>query len=104
MTRSDVWEESRTMRRSFAPLVALVLIAGCSDDGTSATPSPSATSPAPSPTPSPTYSVYVVARDFTAKVTNPWFPLPVGRTWEYRGTDEDGPVRELVTVTDETEK
>jgi hypothetical protein len=53
--------------------------------------------------PSPAYSVDVVAADFSANVTNPWFPLPVGRTWEYRGTDEDGPVRELVTVSDETE-
>ena len=87
-------------------LVALALVAGCSSNSTTASPSPAATSPAPSPTPtpSPTYAVDVVAADFTANVTNPWFPLPVGRTWEYRGADEDGPVRELATVTDETEK
>ena len=86
-------------------LVVLALAVGCSSNGTDASPTPSATtSPTPSPTASPAYSVEVVAADFTANVTNPWFPLPVGRTWEYRGTDEDGPVRELVTVSDETEQ
>jgi hypothetical protein len=48
--------------------------------------------------------VEVVPGSYSANVTNPWFPLPVGRTWEYRGSDEDGKVRELVTVSDETEK
>jgi hypothetical protein len=48
--------------------------------------------------------VQVTPADFTPDVTNRWFPLPVGRTWEYRGTDEDGPLRELVTVVEETEK
>jgi hypothetical protein len=40
----------------------------------------------------------VVASDFTANVTNAWFPLPPKAKWVYRGVDEDGPLREVVTV------
>ena len=92
-------------------MVVLALVAGCSSNQASTsegtTPSPPSSSTAPSPTPtasSSAYRVEVVPARFSAKVTNPWFPLPVGRTWEYRGSDEDGRVRELVTVSDETEK
>jgi hypothetical protein len=93
-----------------AALVALVLVAACSSGTTKATPSPSASSsPSLGPIPTSTagtkaYQVDLVVGDDTARVTNPWFPLPVGRTWEYRGSDEDGSLRELVTVADETEK
>lgn len=38
--------------------------------------------------------------DFTAEVTNPWFPLEPGTRWIYRETTEDGEeVRVVVTAT-----
>jgi hypothetical protein len=41
--------------------------------------------------------------DFTLASTNPWFPIDVGRVWEYEG-EEDGETVELrITVLDETE-
>jgi hypothetical protein len=91
-----------TPRPSLTALVSLALLAGCSSS--TATPAAGPTRSSAAPTPSPTYSVDVVPADFTANVTNPWFPLPPGRTLEFRGVQEDGPVRELFTVSDETEK
>jgi hypothetical protein len=43
--------------------------------------------------------------DFTADVTNPWFPLEPGTRWTYRETTEDGEVVEVVvTATSVTRK
>jgi hypothetical protein len=43
--------------------------------------------------------------DFTAEVTNPWFPLEPGTRWTYRETTEDGEVVEVVvTATSVTRK
>lgn len=36
--------------------------------------------------------------DFTADVTNPWFPLEPGTRWTYRETTEDGEVVEVVVT------
>lgn len=36
--------------------------------------------------------------DFTAEVTNPWFPLEPGTRWTYRETAEDGEVVEVVVT------
>jgi hypothetical protein len=36
---------------------------------------------------------------FVARVDNPWFPLIPGTTFVYRGTQEDGPTWDVVTVT-----
>ena len=99
------------MKRT-ALVVLCLVVTSCSNGGSSngrsaaplATTAGATASQSPTPSPSPTYAVEVVAGDFTANVTNAWFPLPVGRTWEYRGVDEDGSVRELVTVSEETEK
>lgn len=92
------------MKRTAMPALALALVAGCSSSTPTAAPSPTPSTPSPTPTPSPTYAVDVVPADFSPDVTNPWFPLPPGRVLEYRGVQEDGPVRELLTVSDETEK
>jgi hypothetical protein len=94
-------------RTTCSALVALALVAACTSGSTTAktTTAPSTSPPVvPIPTPSPTYSVAVVASNFTANVTNPWFPLPAGRTLEYRGINEDGAVRELFLISDETQK
>ena len=91
-------------------LVAVALAVGCSN-GTStvkATPTSSPTdsgTPSPNPAASPVaYKVDVIPLNFTANVTNPWFPLPPGRTLEYRGFNEDGKVKDLFHVSDETQK
>lgn len=39
---------------------------------------------------------------FSAHVTNPWFPLPVGRTLVYRGEKDGKPTRDVVHVTSAT--
>jgi hypothetical protein len=36
--------------------------------------------------------------DFTAEVTNPWFPLEPGTRWTYRETTEDGEVVQVVVT------
>ena len=40
--------------------------------------------------------------DFSAHVTNPWFPLRRGSTYVYTGVKDGQPARDVVTVTDET--
>jgi hypothetical protein len=35
----------------------------------------------------------------SARVTNPWFPLPAGRTYVYRGTTDGRPTRDVLKVT-----
>jgi len=43
--------------------------------------------------------------DFTTKVDNPFFPLPVGAQWQIRVTDQEGTVQhEVITVTDKTKR
>ena len=39
---------------------------------------------------------------FSAKVTNPWFPLKTGSVWVYRGVKDGEPSREVVRVTGRT--
>jgi hypothetical protein len=88
-------------------LIAVALVAGCNNSTTTATATATPTTTpttSPAPAPSPTYSVDVVPANFSPNVTNAWFPLPPGRTLEYRGLNEDGVVRELFFVSDETQK
>ncbi len=40
--------------------------------------------------------------DFTTKIDNRYYPLPVGRVLVYRGIRDNEPVEQRVTVTDET--
>ncbi len=39
---------------------------------------------------------------FSARVTNPWYPLLVGSSWVYRGVKDGEPSREVMTVTHRT--
>src|SRR5262249_45777324 len=39
---------------------------------------------------------------FTTTIDNPYFPLPVGRTWLYRGVKDGQTQEDRVTVTSET--
>lgn len=50
------------------------------------------------------YEPHLKASDFSTKVTNPYFPLPVGWTWIYRGTKEGKPQIDRVTVTSMTKR
>lgn len=46
----------------------------------------------------PTSPVDLNPADFTADVTNPWFPLEPGTRWTYRETTEDGEVVQVVVA------
>ena len=41
-------------------------------------------------------------RSYSARVTNPWFPLKRGAVYVYTGVKDGQPARDVVTVTDET--
>jgi hypothetical protein len=41
-------------------------------------------------------------KGFTARVTNPWYPLKPGSVYVYRGVKDGQPSREVMTVTDRT--
>jgi len=42
--------------------------------------------------------------DYTARVTNPYFPLRPGMRWEYRGVKDGRPMHDVVTVTSRIER
>ena len=48
------------------------------------------------------YEPVLDPRDFVAGVDNPYFPLPVGRTWVYRGVKDGKPQVDRVTVLEKT--
>jgi hypothetical protein len=48
------------------------------------------------------YHPVIDAADFTARVTNRWFPLPVGRTYIYTGVDGKRRQTDIVTVSKRT--
>jgi hypothetical protein len=50
------------------------------------------------------YEPHLKGRDFSTKVTNPYFPLPLGWTWIYKGTKEGKPQIDRVTVTSMTKR
>jgi hypothetical protein len=43
-------------------------------------------------------------RGFTARVTNPYYPLLPGMRWEYRGVKDGRPLRDVVLVTERIER
>jgi hypothetical protein len=48
------------------------------------------------------YEPHLTPADFSPVVDNPYFPLPVGRTWVYRGTRDGQSQIDRVTVTSKT--
>ena len=56
----------------------------------------------PQPGSAPTSTGAIDPADFVATVDNPWFPLPPGGRWTYRGEKDGIPSHEVVTVTGET--
>ncbi|MFN2594311.1 MAG: hypothetical protein ABR579_05420, partial [Actinomycetota bacterium] len=78
-----------------AIVVAAILLAGCSKETQrpSASNSPTVGGRLPGADPGLTFD----PSGFSAKVTNPWFPLPVGRTLVYRSVKDNESGRELLT-------
>ncbi|MBV9165891.1 MAG: hypothetical protein JO342_07035 [Solirubrobacterales bacterium] len=50
------------------------------------------------------YEPHLRASDFSTRVTNRYFPLPVGWTWVYKGIKEGKPQIDRVTVTSVTKR
>ena len=50
------------------------------------------------------YEPHLNPKSFTTKIDNRYFPLPVGRTWIYRGVKEGKPQIDRVVVTSKTQK
>ena len=85
------------------PLLAVLAGCGADDPPSTSTDQSSAqatSAPAASALPESDESVDLDPNEFTAEVTNPWFPLQPGTRWTYRETTEDGEiVRVVVTAT-----
>jgi hypothetical protein len=50
------------------------------------------------------YEPHLNPKDFSLVIDNPYFPLPVGRTWVYRGTRDGQSQIDRVTVTTKTKR
>jgi hypothetical protein len=78
--------------RTFAVVLALAALTGCSDNRSAAPGLPSGSEP-----------VHLDPASFTTDVTNRYWPLPPGARWVYESTDADGTAQHVeVTVLDET--
>lgn len=90
------------MSRAVALLLCLVALTGCgAEDPTRSTDEPGAATTsegAGSDLPQSDEPTEMDPADFTADVTNPWFPLEPGTRWIYRETTEDGEVVQVVVT------
>jgi hypothetical protein len=95
---------SRVCRKATGALAAALVLAaaGCGGDGTEPRPSrandhgglPEGNEP-----------VHLDPAQFTTKIDNRWWPMPPGKRWRYRETDQEGTKQDVVvTVTDRTKK
>lgn len=91
-------------RRTALAAAALVgLLAACTSSGSGAADSPPGSRPAQSTSAaSAPAQVSAVARTFSADITNPWFPFPVGRHYTYVGTKDGKKAVDKVVVSDRT--
>ena len=71
---------------------ALPLLVSCSDEPAAQEPRQSSDGASPAAFPQSDERVELDPAEFTAEVTNPWFPLEPGTRWTYRETTEDGQV------------
>lgn len=110
---------TRASRRA-VPTLALAVVAAltftaCSSGSDTTTPAGATDTSASNETPSTTASssdlpqgndpVDLDPADFTADITNPYWPMEPGTRWTYEEIDEDGKVVEVVTtVLDETKE
>lgn len=80
--------------KSVAALTAVVVLAACGDSGTE---QPTASS-APFDLPQGADRVELDPADFSADITNPYFPMKPGTRWTYEEVDPDGAVQEVVLI------
>lgn len=80
--------------RVAAASCCVALLVGCGADD----PSPQADAPSATALPQSGEPVELDPADFTADVTNRWFPLEPGTRWTYRETTEDGEVVDVVVT------
>jgi hypothetical protein len=86
-------------------MIALVgSLAACSSGGSGASPASSSGvgSAAPSGGSAASSSAPATAAAFSADITNPWFPFPVGRHYTYVGSKDGKKAVDKVVVTDRT--
>ena len=85
-------------------VAALAVLAGCgADEQATQQPDASAETAPSTALPQSDEPVELDPSEFTAEVTNPWFPLEPGTRWSYRETTEEGEVvRVVVTATSAT--
>ena len=85
------------MRKSIAflvPLALTVVLVACGDDESNGGSSlPTGSEPAE-----------LDPAEFTADITNPYWPMSVGSKWVYKELDPEGDLRVEVTVTDQTKQ
>ncbi len=94
-----------------AATCCLAVLTGCGTEDQAAKPAdgssgqPPTAGPAVTGLPQSDEPVELDPAEFTAVVTNPWFPLEPGTRWTYRETTEDGDVvRVVVTATSVTRR
>ncbi len=97
-----------TWRRVGVVAVAsLALTAGsaCGDDTASSTGTTRDSNSTSSELPQGSEPFEIDPADFTADITNPYFPMTPGRRWTYREVEPDGTVQEVVMIaTSDTKK
>ena len=79
-----------------------VVLAGVMSGAIAASASSERSCPLPRFGPGPDYHPHVNPAQFSARVTNPWYPLRVGTTWLYAGRDQDQPTIDVVKSTRHT--
>jgi hypothetical protein len=99
-------DRHRGFRVAVALLFGLTAVTGCRGGDLPSRSGDQSTSQVPSvDLPRSDEPVDLRPADFSADVTNPWFPLEPGTRWTYRETTEDGEVvRVVVTATSVTRK
>ena len=97
--REALWKRRRALMLSTAMAVAAVLLVAVAAAG--ASPGERASKTIRSGA-GPGWPRTLHPADFVSQVDNPWFPLEPGAKWRYRGTDEDGPFRDVMHVTHRT--
>jgi hypothetical protein len=87
---------------ALAAACCLAVLAGCSGDRTATStdepPTRSTSAMTGTALPQSDEPVELDPADFTAEVTNAWFPLEPGTRWTYRETTEDGEVVDVVVT------